>query len=418
MLSPSAQPGRAEHSLGAASTPAAAPPALDAHPPEPQGSDGVEVVENFDDLGLKEDLLRGVYAYGFERPSAIQQRAILPLTRGRDVVAQAQSGTGKTAAFSIALLQSVGEGCSECQALVVAPTRELARQIAEVVTRLSDFQGVSVHLLIGGTATRDDVRALRDGVQVVVGTPGRTLHMISSGTLRTDAVKMLVLDEADEMLQGDFQGAVKDIVGRLPEDLQVALFSATMPLEVFELTARFMRDPTNILVKKDELTLEGIKQFYVYVGTEDHKLETLCDLYEAVTITQAIVYANRREKVDWLVHELTRRDFTVAQIHGDVEQRERDIVMREFRSGSSRVLISTDLLARGIDVQQVSLVINYDMPLDRENYIHRIGRGGRFGRKGVAISLVADRDAPCLRDIEAHYDTQVREMPRDIGALL
>mmetsp|Transcript_16387 Transcript_16387/g.50143 ORF Transcript_16387/g.50143 Transcript_16387/m.50143 type:complete len:270 (-) Transcript_16387:623-1432(-) len=267
MLSPSAQPGRAEHSLGAASTPAAAPPALDAHPPEPQGSDGVEVVENFDDLGLKEDLLRGVYAYGFERPSAIQQRAILPLTRGRDVVAQAQSGTGKTAAFSIALLQSVGEGCSECQALVVAPTRELARQIAEVVTRLSDFQGVSVHLLIGGTATRDDVRALRDGVQVVVGTPGRTLHMISSGTLRTDAVKMLVLDEADEMLQGDFQGAVKDIVGRLPEDLQVALFSATMPLEVFELTARFMRDPTNILVKKDELTLEGIKQFYVYVGT-------------------------------------------------------------------------------------------------------------------------------------------------------
>merc|ERR1712048_874809 len=209
-----------------------------------------------------------------------------------------------------------------------------------------------------------------------------------------------------------------DIFKFLPETVQVCLFSATMPLDVLEVTQRFMRDPVRILVKKAELTLEGIKQFYVAVEREEWKLDTLCDLYETLTITQAIIYCNTRRKVDWLREQMQERDFTVSCMHGDMDQRERDLVMREFRSGSSRVLISTDLLARGIDVQRVSLVINYDLPSNMENYLHRIGRSGRFGRKGVAINFVTNNDVRSMKDIERYYHTQIEEMPMDIADMI
>eukprot|EP00288_Rhodomonas_lens_P014909 CAMPEP_0177699712 /NCGR_PEP_ID=MMETSP0484_2-20121128/5723_1 /TAXON_ID=354590 /ORGANISM="Rhodomonas lens, Strain RHODO" /LENGTH=432 /DNA_ID=CAMNT_0019210895 /DNA_START=325 /DNA_END=1623 /DNA_ORIENTATION=- len=377
-----------------------------------------QVCETFDDMGLREDLLRGIFAYGFEKPSAIQQRGTLPLIKGRDTIAQAQSGTGKTAAFSIGCLQRVDMSLKDCQALLLAPTRELAQQIQKVVLALGDYMQTQCHACIGGTNVREDIRRLEAGQQVVVGTPGRVHDMINRRALRTDSMKIFVLDEADEMLSRGFKDQIYDVFKFLPSKVQVGLFSATMPVEVLEITRHFMRDPVRILVKKDELTLEGIKQFYIAVEREDWKLETLCDLYETLTITQAIIYVNTRRKVDWLLEKMTSRDFTVSALHGDMDQKGRELIMREFRSGSSRVLITTDLLARGIDVQQVSLVINYDLPTNRENYIHRIGRSGRFGRKGVAINFVTGDDVRNMRDIEQFYNTQIEEMPMNVADLI
>ncbi|GJJ75650.1 translation initiation factor 4A [Entomortierella parvispora] len=377
-----------------------------------------EIVDNFDNMNLSPELLRGIYAYGFERPSTIQQRAILPVIKGRDVIAQAQSGTGKTATFSISALQKLDTSNPQCQALILAPTRELAQQIQKVVIALGDFMKVECHACIGGTNVREDMKRLEAGAHVVVGTPGRVFDMINRGALKTDSMKMFILDEADEMLSRGFKDQIYDVFQRLPPTTQVVLLSATMPSEVMEVTTKFMRDPIRILVKKDELTLEGIKQFFVAVEKEEWKLDTLCDLYETVTITQAVIFCNTRRKVDWLTEKLTAREFTVSAMHGDMEQGQREVIMKEFRSGSSRVLIATDLLARGIDVQQVSLVINYDLPSNKENYIHRIGRGGRFGRKGVAINFVTADDTRMLREIEQFYSTQILEMPMNVADLI
>mmetsp|Transcript_150674 Transcript_150674/g.261016 ORF Transcript_150674/g.261016 Transcript_150674/m.261016 type:complete len:394 (+) Transcript_150674:90-1271(+) len=382
------------------------------------GADEYPVVDSFDDLDLQEGLLRGIYSYGFEKPSAIQQRAIRPVLDGRDTIGQAQSGTGKTATFVIGSLQRIDYGHRACQSLMLAPTRELAQQIHKVVLALGDYLKVKCHACIGGTSVRDDIDRLRDGQHVVVGTPGRVYDMISKRHLRIDDLLTFVLDEADEMLSRGFKDQIYDIFKTLPPNVQVCLFSATMPPEILDMTTKFMRDAVRILVKKDELTLEGIRQFYVAIEKEEWKLDTLCDLYETLTITQAIIYCNTRRKVDYLAAEMTKRDFTVSTMHADLDQKERDLIMREFRSGSSRVLISTDLLARGIDVQQVSLVINFDLPQNMENYLHRIGRSGRFGRKGVAINFVTNSDVRTMKDIEKYYHTQIEEMPMDIADMI
>jgi translation initiation factor 4A len=369
-------------------------------------------------MNLHQDLLRGIYAYGFEKPSAIQQRAIVPCIQGRDVIAQAQSGTGKTATFSISVLQKLDVSTRSCQALILAPTRELATQIQKVVVALGDYMQIECMACIGGTNVREDIRKLEAGVHIVVGTPGRVYDMINRRALDVQNMAQFVLDEADEMLSMGFKDQIYDIFRLLPGTTQVILLSATMPIEVLEVTKRFMRDPIRILVKKEQLTLEGIKQFYISVEREEWKLDTMCDLYEMLTITQAVIFANTRRKVDWLAEKMHGRDFTVSALHGDMSQQERDVIMREFRTGSSRVLITTDLLARGIDVQQVSLVINYDLPTKRENYIHRIGRSGRFGRKGVAINFLAAEDVRTLRDIEQFYNTQIEEMPMNVADLI
>ena len=374
-------------------------------------------IETFDEMGLREELLRGIYSFGFEKPSAIQQRAIVPMSEGKDIIAQAQSGTGKTGTFAVGVLQQIEKTERPfCQALVLAPARELAQQTEKVICALGDYMDIRIHACIGGTAVREDIRILTEGVHIVVGTPGRVFDMMNRGVLDVSHLKVFVLDEADQMLDRGFKDQIYDIFSAgLPESVQVALFSATMPSEALEMTGRFMRDPVQILVKRDELTLEGIKQFYIAVDREEWKLDTLCDLYETLTITQAIIYCNLRRKVDWLTAEMQRRDFTVSATHGEMDMKERETIMREFRTGSSRVLITTDLLARGIDVQQVSLVINYDLPSNRENYIHRIGRSGRFGRKGVAINFLTDDDVPYMRDIEGFYNTSVIEMPDDVA---
>jgi len=382
------------------------------------GADEYPVVDSFDDLDLQEGLLRGIYSYGFEKPSAIQQRAIRPVLDGRDTIGQAQSGTGKTATFVIGSLQRIDFGAKACQALILAPTRELAQQIHKVVLALGDYLKVRCHACIGGTSVRDDIDRLREGQHVVVGTPGRVYDMISKRHLRIDDLLTFVCDEADEMLSRGFKDQIYDIFKTMPPNVQVCLFSATMPPEILDMTTKFMRDAVRILVKKDELTLEGIRQFYVAIEKEEWKLDTLCDLYETLTITQAIIYCNTRRKVDFLADQMTKRDFTVSTMHADLDQKERDLIMREFRSGSSRVLISTDLLARGIDVQQVSLVINFDLPQNMENYLHRIGRSGRFGRKGVAINFVTNSDVRTMKDIEKYYHTQIEEMPMDIADMI
>ena len=300
--------------------------------------------------------------------------------------------------------------------LSIAPTRELALQIFSVLQNLAKFMTVSMHCCVGGTAVQEDNEKLKNGVQVVVGTPGRVNDLVQRGYLDLKHCKLL--DEADEMLSRGFKEQIYDAFRALNENVQVALFSATMPYDILEISKKFMRDPVRILVKKDELTLEGIKQFYVQLDKESWKFDTLCDLYESFTIAQAIIYCNTRRKVDWLTHAMKDKDFTVSSIHGDMEQATRNSILKEFRAGATRVLITTDLLARGIDVQQVSLVINYDFPTDRENYIHRIGRSGRYGRKGTAINFILDSDKEMMADIEQFYHTTIEELPENISTLL
>jgi translation initiation factor 4A len=248
----------------------------------------------------------------FERPSAIQQRAIVPVVKGHDVIAQAQSGTGKTATFSISILQQIDLSIKGTQALILAPTRELAQQIQKVVIALGDYMNIECHACVGGTNVREDMAKLQEGVQVVVGTPGRVYDMINRRALRTDNIKIFCLDEADEMLSRGFKDQIYEVFQLLPQDTQVVLLSATMPADVLEVTKKFMRDPIKILVKRDELTLEGIKQFYIAVEKEEWKLDTLCDLYETVTITQAVIFCNTRRKVDWLTEKMHSREFTVS----------------------------------------------------------------------------------------------------------
>eukprot|EP00359_Climacostomum_virens_P005830 CAMPEP_0204902818 /NCGR_PEP_ID=MMETSP1397-20131031/3895_1 /ASSEMBLY_ACC=CAM_ASM_000891 /TAXON_ID=49980 /ORGANISM="Climacostomum Climacostomum virens, Strain Stock W-24" /LENGTH=390 /DNA_ID=CAMNT_0052071377 /DNA_START=5 /DNA_END=1177 /DNA_ORIENTATION=+ len=377
-----------------------------------------EAIESFEDMSLREELLRGIFSYGFEKPSIIQQKGIRPIILGRDTIAQAQSGTGKTATFAISMLQLIDTSITRCQALILAPTRELAQQIHRVISQLGEFMGVRAHACIGGTVIREDIRILERGVHVVVGTPGRVFDMMSRKHLQTNYFRLFILDEADEMLSRGFKDQIKEIFALLPGNIQCALFSATMPNEILQITEEFMRDPVRILVKNEELTLEGIKQYYIAIEREDWKFDTLCDLYENLDIQQAIIYANTRRKVEQLTTSMTEKDFVVSAMHGEMEQGERELIMREFRSGSTRVLITTDLLARGIDVQQVSLVINFDMPTNYENYLHRIGRSGRFGRKGVAINFVTEQDAHVLKDLEQHYNTQIEELPDDVGEIL
>ncbi|KAG7812134.1 hypothetical protein KL921_001366 [Ogataea angusta] len=361
------------------------------------------VVYTFDELNLKPEIIRG--------------KAILPITEGRDVLAQAQSGTGKTATFTISALQRIDEKLKKTQALILAPTRELALQIQKVVLAIGMHLDLTVHASIGGKAVQEDMEALRNGAQIVVGTPGRVYDMIERGYFKTDAIKMFIMDEADEMLSSGFKEQIYNVFRFLPTTTQVVLLSATMPQDVLEVTTKFMRNPVRILVKKDELTLEGIKQFYIDVDEEQYKFDCLCDLYDSISVTQAVIFCNTRRKVETLTQQLTENNFTVSAIHSDLSQQDRDTIMNEFRTGSSRILISTDLLARGIDVQQVSLVINYDLPSNKENYIHRIGRGGRFGRKGVAINLITREDTEMLREIEMFYSTQIVEMPSSINDL-
>jgi translation initiation factor 4A len=383
------------------------------------GQPDLRLYTSFDDMLLHPLLLRGILSYGFAKPSAIQQRAIVPMIQGGDIIAQAQSGTGKTGAFSIALLQRIDFRHKNLQALILSPTRELAQQTHQVVSQIGEYLSESTpfcHTFVGGTRVHEDLKKAEAGVLVAVGTPGRVGDILKRSALRTDSLRVLVLDEADEMAHG-FSEEMDDIFKFLPKDIQVALFSTTMPDALLELTKKFLRNPTRILVKKESLTLEGIKQFYVAVE-EDQKCDTLMDLYESVSIAQSVIFANTRRKVDWLYERLKANNQPVSFMHGDMTPGDRERVLGTFRSGSSRVLVATDLVTRGIDLQNGSIVINYDLPSKLEDYRRRIDRGSRYGRKGVAINFVSKKDMEFLRQIEANFETKIDELPMDFAAYL
>ena len=386
----------------------------------------IPIFETFDEMGLPENLLRGIYSHGFERPSAIQQRAIKPIVDGKDILAQAQSGTGKTGTFCIGSMSRIDPALKAPQVLVLTPTRELAQQIENVAKGLSHNMGLSVYCAVGGTELHHDLRALDKGAQFIIGTPGRIYDLMNRKAItgggpalpRTN-IKVLILDEADQMLEDKFHEQVMCILDMgFPANTQVALFSATMPTEVVEVADRLLRDPVKILIPPEEVTLEGIKQYSVELPREEWKIEALLDIYSQLNINQAMIYCNKRQRVEWLADKLSSQGFPISFIHGEMEVGDRKRRMQQFRNGDVRVLISTDLLARGIDVQQVSLVLNYELPTNMENYIHRIGRSGRFGRKGVAINLIGPDEVRMLKEIEKHYSTQITALPDDVSKLL
>jgi len=380
------------------------------------------VFSNWEDetLNLNPLLLRGLYAFGFDTPSPIQQRAVGPMISKnaegirKDIIAQAQSGTGKTGAFAVGILQIVDPTLEATQALILAPTHELANQIKNVMTSLGNFLKVKIQLLVGGTSVDDDKNKLeKDKPQIVVGTPGRVHDMIRRKFLQTDKMGILVLDEADEMLSYGFKDQMYKIFQLMPNNIQVGLFSATLPDELESLTSKFMRHPFKITVKAEQLTLQGIAQYFISVDGDDQKYGVLKDLFSTLNLSMTIIYCNSTRRVDDLTDALTEDNFPCKKIHGKMDASERKLNHQEFRNGATRVLVTSDLFARGIDIQQVSIVINFDIPKCQHTYLHRIGRSGRWGRKGVAINFLTKYDGARLRHFEKYYDTQIVEMPID-----
>ena len=390
-------------------------------------NENTNIYGSFDQMDLDPLLLRGIYGYGFEKPSSIQQKAIIPFVNGSEIIAQAQSGTGKTGAFSISLLQKLaelkqkGELKKECQALILLPTRPLALQVKNVIESLGSYLQLSIMTCVGGSKVSDDLRTLnRNSVNVIVGTPGRVYDLLRrKGGIDGSLIKYLIIDEADEMLDlNGFQDITRDILIQLPPDIQIGLYSATLSQSVLDIADKFIKNPVKIIVKQEDLTLEGIKQYFIGMEHDSEKYLTLCDLYRDISINTSVIFCNHRKQVEWLANAMEKDDFAVSCIYGTLPQDERSEIMRKFRNGETRVLITTDLLARGIDVQSVSIVINYDLPTNIENYLHRIGRSGRYGRKGLAINFVTNRDIRKLRDIETFYDTLIDEMPGNISELM
>ena len=372
----------------------------------------------FDELKIRENLLRGIYAYGFEKPSMIQHKSIPVLNSGKDVIAQAQSGTGKTGAFSIGSLNNIDEDQQDTQVIILSPTRELADQTHTVISELSSYTKITSSKVVGGTRVSDCIQELRKIPHVVVGTPGRILDMLSKDHIYTNKLKTIIIDEADEMLSQGFQDMIHNIFKKIPRESQVALFSATFPDELMEITENFMNSPERILVKKEQLTLEGISQYYINVKHHQWKYDVLTDIYNTINIAQCIIYINSKNRLNQIYQALINDNFPVGMIHGNLMTSERESIMNQFRQGDIRILLSTDLLSRGIDVQQLSLVINYDLPIQKETYIHRIGRSGRYGRKGVAINFVTDRDLQELEELQKFYNTRIEEMPQNIAEII
>ena len=374
------------------------------------------VIDNWDDehLSLKIPLLRGIYAFGFEKPSSIQKKTLYPMTSKpyKDIIAQAQSGTGKTGAFVTGILQIINEKEKNTQALVLAPTHELASQTKNVIDNIGRFLKIKTQLLVGGTSVENDKKELLDNTpHIVIGTPGRIHDMFRRKYLVSNTMKILVIDEADEMLSSGFKEQMYKIFQFMPNDIQIGLFSATMPSDLQELTSKFLRNPIKILVKAEQLTLQGIAQYYINLEDDVQKYETLKDLFSTLTVSQAIIYCNSTRRVDDLQEAMEADNFPVKKIHGKMQDSERKKTHNAFKSGGCRVLITSDLFARGIDVQQVSIVINFDIPKNEHTYLHRIGRSGRWGRKGIAINFQTKHDSLRLKKFEEYYDTEIVEMP-------
>lgn len=376
-------------------------------------------IKLWDELDINPKLLRGIFAYGFEKPSPIQQKAIKPIILGKDVVAQAQSGTGKTATFTIGALSNVDVTKNYTQVLVLSPTKELTLQTAKVFGSLgSMIDGLKVQTLYGGSTIDESNSFLNKNTNhVICGCPGRVYDMMRRDKISCKKIKLIILDEADEMLSAGFKDQVYNIFQYLKNDVQVVLVSATLPENVKPIIEKIMRNPVTISVKREMLTLEGIKQHYIAIEDDRQKYATLKDIFSHLSVSQCIIYCNSIKRVQDLYEAMNEDEFPVCRIHSNMDKVEREAAFNDFRCGNSRVLISSNVTARGIDIQQVSIVINFDLPKDVNTYLHRIGRSGRWGRKGVGINFITRRDVVKMKEIETHYSTQISEMPSDIGFL-
>jgi translation initiation factor 4A len=376
-------------------------------------------INSWDDLDLNPNLLRGIFAYGFEKPSPIQQKAIKPIILGKDVVAQAQSGTGKTATFTIGALANVDVAINSTQILVLSPTKELTIQTAKVFESLGNMlDGLKVQSLYGGSLIEEGSSFSNKNIpHVICGCPGRVFDMMRRDKLSSKKIKTIILDEADEMLSTGFKDQVYNIFQYLNSDIQVVLVSATLPDSIHNIISKIMRNPVKIAVKREMLTLEGIKQFFIAVDDDRQKYATLKDLFSYLSIAQCIIYSNSIKRVQDLYEAMKEDEFPVCRIHSNMDKIERENAFNDFRFGKSRVLISSNVTARGIDIQQVNIVINFDLPKCVNTYLHRIGRSGRWGRKGVGINFITRRDVMKMKEIESHYCTQITEMPSELGFL-
>jgi translation initiation factor 4A len=371
-----------------------------------------------ENLDLKPKLLRGIYSFGFEKPSSVQKKVLFPMTKNKyknrlkDIIGQAQSGTGKTGAFTVGALQILDSELKELQVLILAPTHELASQTDNVVKNISNYMDISSLLLVGGTSVEKNKADIKKNKpQIVVGTPGRVHDMLRRKYLKMDHLKLIILDEADEMLGRGFKDQVYKIFTFMPNDVQIGLFSATLSEEVLELSESFMKHPTKILVKADQLTLQGIAQYYINLQNDEMKFECIKDIFSAINVSQAIIYCNSTDRVNDLAEAMIEDNFPVKKIHGKMLDSERKQIYKDFKNGGCRVLITSDLFARGIDVQQVSIVINFDIPRNENTYLHRIGRSGRWGRKGIAINFTTRFDNNKLNRFKEFYKTDILEMP-------
>ena len=373
----------------------------------------IRIYNTWDELDLNPDLLRSIYGHGFEKPSPIQSKGIAPIKEGRDIIAQAQSGTGKTGCFTVGALSRVNVQENSSQVLIMAPTHELAQQIASVIHGLSNMiTGIRIKTVIGGSSIDEDANEIRENPpHIIVGCPGRVFDMIRRRHINANKFKLVILDEADEMLSSGFKDQVYNIFQHLNKDVQIALFSATLPNNIYQITNKFMRNPVKISVKAESLTLEGIKQYYVAVEDDRQKYLTLKDLYQHITLAQCIIYSNSVKRVMDLYEAMKEDGFPVCCIHSNMDKFERERSFKEFRNGTARVLISSNVTSRGIDIQQVSVVINFDLPRDVHSYLHRIGRSGRWGRKGTGITFITRRDIIKMKEIESYYNTQIEELP-------
>jgi superfamily II DNA/RNA helicase len=375
---------------------------------------------DFESLDLNENLLKGVYLYGFTKPSKIQITGIKSISTGKDCILQSQSGTGKTATYLLGILNRLDPSEKKCQGIIITPTHELSEQVFNVAIALSKFLDIQIVKCIGGTNIGDPQYNLKTA-QLIIGTIGRVSHMITDKRINIHTIKFIILDEADVMLEEGLTDKLKLIYDKAPENIQCIMISATISFNVMAVSKRLMHDPIKVLLKNSEVAVDLISQFYVNVEIEDLKFETLLDLYSIISTSQAIIFANTIKKVDWLKENLEKNNFEIAYIHGKMTAKEREDTVKEFRDGRTRILLTTDLLARGIDIPQVNLVINYDLPPNKETYIHRIGRCGRFDKKGVAITMVKMEDASdskLFNRMKYHYKINIAELPENIEKYL
>ena len=369
----------------------------------------------FDELQLDERIVCAVTDMGFEAASPIQAQAIPVQLEGLDIIGQAQTGTGKTAAFGIPLLQKIDPDSKKLQAIALCPTRELAIQVAEEIRRLAKYMhGIKVLPIYGGQDIVRQIRGLKDGTQIVIGTPGRVMDHMRRKTIRCDHVHTVIMDEADEMLNMGFLEDMETILSQLPEERQTVMFSATMPPAIQEIARKFQNDPVNVKVVKKELTVPKVTQYYYEVKPKT-KVEVMCRLLDMYAPKLSVAFCNTKKQVDELVQELQGRGYFAEGLHGDLKQEQRDRVMNSFRNGATEILVATDVAARGIDVDDVEAVFNYDIPQDDEYYVHRIGRTGRAGRDGIAFSFVVGREVYKLRDIQRYCKTRI--IPQAIPSL-